>query len=73
MYGSPKTIVYANTITNLTQSKSIGIVLSDAPYTYIVANTLRNIQGATEGIGIKINYTYYALDPLKGFRTTFGS
>lgn len=45
------------------QSSSIGVSLSDAPHTFIVNNTLRNIRGDTQGFGIKITYAFHALNP----------
>lgn len=64
--GSPRTIIVDNTIKNLTHDRSIGITLSNAPYTYIMNNTLENINGAREGYGIKITYSFNALNPEAG-------
>ncbi|MBN2696762.1 MAG: hypothetical protein JXR38_04405 [Bacilli bacterium] len=66
LYGSPQTVIFANLIRNLDSSRSVGVLLSDAPYTYIVQNEFVNILGDSEGVGIKINYAYYSLDPTRG-------
>ena len=64
--GSPRTIIANNTIKNLTQDRSMGIYLSNAPFTYVMNNTLQNIRGEREGFGIKIMYSFNALDPEAG-------
>lgn len=64
--GSPRTIIANNTIKNLTQERSIGITLSNAPNTYVLNNTLENINGSREGYGIKITYSFNALNPELG-------
>lgn len=66
LYGSPKTVIHQNTIRSLTSNKSIGILLSDAPYTYISENLFEEIRGLDEGYGIKVLYQFHALNPQKG-------
>lgn len=64
--GSPRTIIKDNIIKDLTEDKSIGITLSNAPYTFIIQNTFENISGRTDGYAIKGTYFFDPLDPEAG-------
>ena len=63
--GSHKTILYKNTIKNLTKDNTIAITLSDAHHTRIIENTIENITGKNS-IAIKITYSFYPLNPAAG-------
>ncbi|MDC7222828.1 MAG: right-handed parallel beta-helix repeat-containing protein, partial [Spirochaetales bacterium] len=65
LYGTPRTIVENNLIKNLAEASSTGIMVQDAPYTQVKGNILQDIPAA-EGWGIKVSYSYKALEPEKG-------
>ncbi|MDC7219664.1 MAG: right-handed parallel beta-helix repeat-containing protein [Spirochaetales bacterium] len=79
LYGTPNTIVENNVIKNLSDMGSTGIHVQDAPGTQVIGNTLENIplevlpndgpNPVDEGWGIKLSYTYKALEPEKGILT----
>ncbi|MDD3999657.1 MAG: right-handed parallel beta-helix repeat-containing protein [Bacilli bacterium] len=63
--GSEKTIIFNNRIRGLTLPNSTGILLSNANHSRVIKNTIENIKGE-DSIAIKINYSFYPLNPSQG-------
>jgi len=65
LYGSPSTIIYKNSISNLTAENATGILIEDGPKTKIVGNSINQILGE-DSYGIKVMYAYDSYDPSAG-------
>lgn len=63
--GSEKTIIFNNRIRSLELDKSTGIALSNANGSRIINNVIENMTG-DNSIAIKINYSYYPMNPAQG-------
>lgn len=63
--GSHKTVLYKNTVKNLSNDNTIAITLSDAHHSRVIENTIENITGKNS-VAIKIPYSFYPLNPAAG-------
>lgn len=63
--GSEKTIIFNNRIRGLVRKDSTGILLTNANGSRIINNVIENIEG-DDAIAIKINYSFYPLNPARG-------
>lgn len=63
--GSEKTILFNNRISNLANPNATGILLTNANGSRVINNVIENMTGENS-IAIKINYSYYPLNPARG-------